>query len=146
MSARALRQITGEQIARVISARGHLFFFSFWDYIRRWLIESRWRSHRNTGDDVNKFSPSGRVRSLARCDGRLRRHWNGTEKRRRFMLPRTLPAMIIGAFISAILSSRRFLPFLSLILVSNLYFSLFKIISVWDSYFQVKVWNIFMKY
>jgi len=47
------------------------------------------------------------VQSLARCEGRLRRNRCGAQKRRRFMLPRTLPAVIIGAFISATLPSER---------------------------------------
>jgi len=88
-------------------ARGD--FFSFQDYIRRWLIDLRWCSLRNSGDDV-KFSPSEWVRSLARCESCLRRHRSAIQKRRRFMLPRTLPAMIIGAFILATLPSGRSSP------------------------------------
>lgn len=146
MSARALRQINGGQ--RSCEWLAHFFllllFLFFISELYRTMINrsSLWRSHRNTiGDDVNKFSLSERVRSLARCDDRLRRHWNGTQKCRRFMLPRTLPAMIIGAFISTILSSR--VPILSLIFISPIFISLslslFKIILARDGYFQVDI-------
>lgn len=46
--------------SRAWLARGGIFF-SFQDYIGRWLIDLRRCSHRNTGDDVNKFSPSERA-------------------------------------------------------------------------------------
>lgn len=115
-------------------ARGGIFF-SFRDYIGRWLIDPRRRvATGTTGDDVNKFSPGERVRSLARCEGRLRRQRSEAQKRRRFMLPRTLPAVIIGAFISTTTTTTIFFsrfsscPFHRLSLCSFLCLSFFSLL------------------